>query len=84
VIATDHSCGPDVIREGTDGFVVPIRDAEAIADRLDRLASDRALLSSMGRSARTQAQKFTVDAYGCALVSAMGGSMPKADAECLS
>lgn len=70
VIATPNSCGPDIIREGADGFIVPIRDAEAIADRLDRLASDRALLSSMGRSAQSRAQNFTVHAYGRALVSA--------------
>lgn len=70
VITTPNSCGPDIIREGVDGFVVPIRDAAAIADRLDLLASDRALLDAMGRSAQSRAQCFTVDAYGCALVAA--------------
>jgi glycosyltransferase involved in cell wall biosynthesis len=68
VITTANSCGPDILREGADGFIVPIRDAEQIADRLDRLASDRALLRDMGRSARSQAQKFTLQAYGRALV----------------
>jgi alpha-maltose-1-phosphate synthase len=34
VIASDHTGGRDVLSEGVDGFLVPIRAPEAIADRL--------------------------------------------------
>lgn len=56
VIATDHTAGPDVIEDGTDGFLVPIRSADAIADRLRLLAEDGERLMSMKQAARSKAQ----------------------------
>lgn len=48
-----RSGGPDgVISDGRDGFLVPLDDAEAMADRLGRLLRDNALNHSMGREAR--------------------------------
>lgn len=37
VITTPNSAGPDFISHGTNGYIVPIRDASAIADCLDKL-----------------------------------------------
>ena len=71
VIASTHSCGPDVIREGLDGFIVPVRDPQSIADRLDRLASDAGLLASMSQEATQRAADFTIDSYSDRLVSAI-------------
>ncbi len=51
------------IRDGEDGFVVPIRDAEALADRLLLLYRDEALRRAMGRSAREYVQQYTWEAY---------------------
>jgi glycosyltransferase involved in cell wall biosynthesis len=34
VICTDHCAGPDLIDEGRDGWVLPIRSPESFADRL--------------------------------------------------
>ena len=51
VITTPHTAGPDLIEEGRSGFIVPIRSAPAIADRLHLLAGDRALLAAMKRAA---------------------------------
>ncbi|MBE7212609.1 MAG: glycosyltransferase family 4 protein, partial [Gluconacetobacter diazotrophicus] len=36
-VATAHTAGPDVIEDGADGFLVPIRSADAIAEKLDFL-----------------------------------------------
>jgi len=48
-----RSGGPDgVITDGRDGFLVPLDDAEAMADRLGRLLGDPVLNCSMGREAR--------------------------------
>ena len=55
VITTLHTAGPDVIEEGRSGFIVPIRSAQAIADRLNLLAGDRALLAEMKHAARAAA-----------------------------
>lgn len=51
------------IRDGQDGFVVPIRDPEALADRLLRLYRDQGLREAMGRSAHAYVQQFTWEAY---------------------
>jgi len=47
LIATINSGGPDLISEGEDGFIVPIRDAGAISDKLKLLSTDRELLKKM-------------------------------------
>lgn len=51
------------IRDGQDGYVVPIRDPDALADRLLRLYHDKTLRQAMGRSACEYVQQFTWGAY---------------------
>jgi glycosyltransferase involved in cell wall biosynthesis len=51
VVATTNTGAEDVVREGVDGFVVPIRDPEALAERLTRLADDEEARRRMGASA---------------------------------
>jgi glycosyltransferase involved in cell wall biosynthesis len=53
-----------VVRDGLDGFIVPIRDGVAIAERLDRLAHDPELLAQMSRNARNRAQEYSLEKYG--------------------
>lgn len=55
VIVTPN-VGADAVRDGNEGFVVPIRAPEAIAERLKLLASDRELCLRMGKAARTRAE----------------------------
>lgn len=56
------------IRDGEDGFVVPICDADALADRLLRLYRDPGLRRAMGESARSYVQRFTWEAYHAELI----------------
>lgn len=70
VITTPH-CG-SVVRDGVEGFLVPIRDSRALADRLQQLLEDRALRNQMGATARQRAAEFTWARYGERLLSAMG------------
>jgi glycosyltransferase involved in cell wall biosynthesis len=72
VVASQNTCGPDVIRNEVDGFVIPIRDAAAIATCLDRLAGDRHLVRDMGISARMRAAEFTDQRYTERLLAALG------------
>lgn len=51
VIATTNTGGPDLITDGKDGFVVPIRSAAAIEERLDYLHSHPDERAAMGRAA---------------------------------
>ena len=40
VIGTDHTGAADLFEDGTEGFIVPIRRADMIAQRLQQLAGD--------------------------------------------
>jgi glycosyltransferase involved in cell wall biosynthesis len=51
VIATENTGAPDLISDGSEGFVVPIRDASAITDRLERFAQDQSLRARMSEAA---------------------------------
>jgi glycosyltransferase involved in cell wall biosynthesis len=55
VITTSHTGGPHVIDDGVDGFIVPIRDPNAIAAKLALLADDPSRLGTMAEAARRKA-----------------------------
>jgi len=71
VIATENS-GLE-INDGVDGFRVPVRSPDAIAERLNQLASDRTLLAEMSRNAKKRSEEFTLEAYGERLYRAIVG-----------
>jgi glycosyltransferase involved in cell wall biosynthesis len=58
VIASTHSAGPDIIREGIDGHVLPPDDVEGLAARLNGLAEDRIRAVEMGVSAAQRASEY--------------------------
>jgi glycosyltransferase involved in cell wall biosynthesis len=60
-----------VVRDGVDGFIVPIRDAEAIAEKLERLVRKRDLLAWMSANALARSREFTVEKYGERLLAAI-------------
>lgn len=64
VIASTNTGGPDVIEEGRDGFVIPIRSAEALADRISFLADRPALAAEMGNAALRKSANYSWDSYG--------------------
>lgn len=68
VIVSENTFGADVVIDGHNGYVVPIRDVEAIADRLRLLAGDEILRSRMGQNARATAEEFSWEAFGRRLV----------------
>lgn len=56
-----------IVRDGIEGFVVPLRDVSAIADRLARLADDGELRRRMAAAARTRAETHDAAAYAARL-----------------
>ena len=75
VITTPHTGGPDVIREGQGGFIVPIRSADAIAEKLGLLAGDRRMLAGMKEAARETARRHTWENYRKRLVEVVTGAV---------
>ncbi|MCW5748341.1 MAG: glycosyltransferase family 4 protein [Alphaproteobacteria bacterium] len=67
-----------IVRDGIEGFVVPIRDPDAVADRLARLADDPALRRRMAVAARTRAEAHDAAAYARALSALLDRVSPAA------
>jgi glycosyltransferase involved in cell wall biosynthesis len=63
VITTPHSCGSDVITNDVDGFIVPIRSAESIAEKLEILYNNRAKLAEMHVAALRKAKERNWSSY---------------------
>lgn len=53
-----------VVREGQDGFIVPVMDIETLAGRLEELRAKDRLREKMGEHARQRALEFTWEKYG--------------------
>lgn len=71
VIATANTGTSDVVQDGVNGFVVPIRAPEQIAARLDWCAEHRAALPELGRAAQAAAARFSWENYAALLCSAV-------------
>lgn len=52
-----------LVRDGIEGYIVPIRDADEIAARIAKLRDDRTLLAALGRAARVRVEDYSWDAY---------------------
>jgi len=68
-VITTPNCG-SVVRDGVDGFIIPIRDAESLANRIEQLLTDRQLRNHMSVNAKERAREFTWDQYRDRLLNA--------------
>jgi len=57
VVATPVGAIPEMVEEGASGFLVPVGDAEQLADRLALLGADAALRARMGARGRVLADQ---------------------------
>ncbi len=64
VIISDHVGAKDCVRDGIDGFIVPIRNVPALAEKVETLYRNPDLAAEMGRQAFRRARDFSWDAYG--------------------
>jgi len=64
VVATNWRGLPDIVLDGETGFLVPPKDATAIAEHLEILISDPDLRRTMGAAGRRRYEKnFTVEKF---------------------
>jgi alpha-maltose-1-phosphate synthase len=59
IITTPNTAGPDIITDGLEGFIVPIRDIEALKAKLEWCYTHPQELAEMGRAARHRAEQLT-------------------------
>lgn len=71
VIHTTNTGGEDIVRDGVDGFCVPIRDIEALKERILFFYENPEQQAEMGNNALNQARKsLSWDDYGHKIISA--------------
>lgn len=62
VIASAASNLPELVQDGVEGLLVPVKDASALASAIIALCSDREKRETMARAARERARRdFTID-----------------------
>ncbi len=66
-VITTPNCGT-VVTSGQDGFVVPVRDAAALAEAISRLDDDRELVARMAAAALKTVERFSIARYGEQLI----------------
>ena len=52
VLASEAGAWPEVVREGIDGYVVPVNDLSAVVNKMYILLSDQEKLAQMGVNGR--------------------------------
>jgi len=61
VIVTEGVGAKDLVKDGKNGFIVPIRDPKTIAFRIDLLKNNPQLLKAMGKAARDTSESYSWD-----------------------
>ena len=62
VVSSACPCGPkDLINDGENGFLVPVNDKDALADRLCRLMDDQDLRKHMGAMALEKSKHYRLE-----------------------
>ena len=64
VVSTDCPCGGPraVVKDGENGFLIPVGDEDALVDRINRLIEDKELAKRFGDNARRIEDIVSVDA----------------------
>lgn len=62
IVTTDNIGCRDVVTNGVNGYLVPVKDANALADKIKLLMDDKELRIKMGKESRSIAERdFSVD-----------------------
>ena len=78
VISTPVGSTPDILHDGVEGLMIPVDDAEALAEALQRLLGDAALRRQLGANARTFfAQHLDFGPYMEKLAACWRAAMPR-------
>ncbi len=70
-ICTTNTGGEDIVLDGVDGFIVPIRNVEALKGKIIFMYDNAARLREMGESVHLRVQSgFRWDDYGNKMIKA--------------
>jgi glycosyltransferase involved in cell wall biosynthesis len=63
VIASSACGASDLIEDGVNGFVTPVRDSQAIAEKLDLLIRNPSLMRQLGAAARRTISALSLESF---------------------
>ncbi|MDR2488450.1 MAG: glycosyltransferase family 4 protein [Desulfovibrio sp.] len=73
VIAADAPGSREVVRDGVNGFLTPVRDARGLANAVNRFIMEPALARRMGAAGRAlMEEEFSAESVACELLRSMG------------
>jgi glycosyltransferase involved in cell wall biosynthesis len=75
VITTPNTGGPDVLTDGADGFIVPIRSSQALAEKLEHLIRYPEIRKNMRLSAKRTAENLTWKKFRASLATIVLSSL---------
>jgi glycosyltransferase involved in cell wall biosynthesis len=62
IVTTNSGSVSDLVGDGKEGFLVPVGDVAAFADRIERLVRDESLRRQLGKSGRVRVENaFTIE-----------------------
>lgn len=76
VIVTHAGALPELVKDGVDGFVVPVADVNCLAEKMYILAIDKQLREKMALKAQEKAQEFGIFATAKKLICAIDYVLP--------
>lgn len=76
ILSTTHTAAPDLITEGVEGFIVPPRRPDLLAEKIAWALVHREELAAMGHRARERAGWFTAERFRAGVVSAVREFLP--------
>jgi glycosyltransferase involved in cell wall biosynthesis len=68
IITTPNAGGSDIIQNGVEGFIIPIRSVDALQEKLEWCYQNQEVLAEMGKAARRRAEQLTWEQYRQTLV----------------
>jgi len=73
IITTDTPGCRETVEDGVNGFLVPVRNSEALAEAMERFILDPDLTRKMGKESRRIAEeKYDVHKVNKVIIEAMG------------
>jgi len=76
ILASEHTGARDIVRDGTDGALVPARDVAALKERIAWFHANQDTARQMGQSALERVRTgFTWNDYGDRIVAAYTGAL---------
>lgn len=74
VLASEAGAWPEIIREGIDGYTVPVNDLAAVTEKMSLLLSDEDKLKAMGKSGRQRVlENYSVEREATELTAFLKG-----------